>query len=944
MTHFKLLDFLIDQLRYKMKLLRYVILICVAVICGTTFAQSQRELGQLMRERGEYYFTLNVDKPAEIQAISNICSVDGTDGHTVVAYANQQEYDKLLQAGYQPNLQTPPSLREEAKMWDGNRATYAWDSYLSYGDYVSMMEGFPSSVTNGANCTFIDLGTLSTTNHRRILGVRLNNGYPDGKPKFLYTSTMHGDEVTGMILMLRLINEFCTSTDTRIQNILNNVDLFIFPCTNPDGTYYGGNNSVSGARRYNGNGVDLNRHFPDFDDGVHPDGASYYQDECQWMMDLAQEYLFTMGANYHGGAEVMNYPWDTYQPLHPDDAWWRYVSLEYVSNARANYSSYMTDTESNGITNGYAWYTITGSRQDYMNYYGQCREITIECSSTKTPSASQLPNFWNYNHIAMLAYIEQCLNGVHGIVDDAVTNLPIEGVTVTVENHDALGSSVSTHAIGDFHRPIKGGTYTFTFSKQGYYPQSVQVTVADGQREDLNIHLQPNLNLEADFTASTTNVSLGQGISFTDTSEGLVTSWEWTFDGATPSTSTVQNPTDITYNAPGDYDVTLTVTGPGGTQTVTKENYIHVAESIIMQNGSVTTCSGLFYDSGGPNSNYTNNLNYTMTIYPGTEGAMVSVNFTQFNTESNYDYLYIYNGTSTSATQIGQYSGTTSPGTVTATNAAGALTFKFTSDESQVRTGWEATVSCEYSDHTITATANPEEGGSITGAGTYTHGETCTLSTTANEGYTFINWTEDGEVVSTETTYSFVVTSDKNIVANFEEASGTMVSQTCAFVGGWNWWAPNIDITLADFEEALQGNGIKIIDQAGHYVEYDSELGWSANNNLVLEVGRMYMVQMANSFTTTVSGSIVDPAEHTITLDPGSNWVGFIGTQEMTLDEAFSGFTPTHLDNIKTQEGTSTYLNGRGWTGRVTSLVPGKGFIYKSKASTSQDFVYPTAN
>jgi hypothetical protein len=106
----------------------------------------------------------------------------------------------------------------------------------------------------------------------------------------------------------------------------------------------------------------------------------------------------------------------------------------------------------------------------------------------------------------------------------------------------------------------------------------------------------------------------------------------------------------------------------------------------------------------------------------------------------------------------------------------------------------------------------------------------------------------------------------------------------------------------------------------------------------------MYMVQMANSFTTTVSGSIVDPAEHTITLDPGPNWVGFIGTQEMTLDEAFSGFTPTHLDNIKTQEGTSTYLNGRGWTGRVTSLVPGKGFIYKSKASTSQDFVYPTAN
>ena len=478
-----------------MKLLRHICLFCALILSSSLMAQNQRELQQLMRDRGEYYFTLSVDDPTQIQELSRICSVDGTDGRNVVAYANQQEYDRLIALGYQLELQTPPSLRQEAKMWEGgDRATYEWDSYLTYGQFVSMMEGFPTSVTNGANCSLVDLGTLSTTNHRRILGVRLNNGQPNGKPKFLYTSTMHGDEVTGMILMLRLIDEFCTSTDTRIQNILNNVDLFIFPCTNPDGTYNGGNNTVTGAKRYNGNNVDLNRHFPDFDDGAHPDGASYYQDECQWMMDLAQEYLFTIGANYHGGAEVVNYPWDTYQPMHPDDAWWQYVSREYAQLCQAVNSSYMTTANSNGdtpsgITNGYAWYTITGSRQDYMNYYGQCREVTIECSKSKTPSASQLPNFWNYNHNAMLTYIEQSLNGVHGLVYDADTGEPIEGVTVSVLNHDALGSSVSTHAIGDFHRPIKGGTYTFEFSKVGYYPETVTVTVADGQHVDLTVYL-----------------------------------------------------------------------------------------------------------------------------------------------------------------------------------------------------------------------------------------------------------------------------------------------------------------------------------------------------------------------------------------------------------------------------------------------------------------------
>ena len=477
-----------------MKSIRYGILLSLVFLFGA-ISHAQQDLNTLMRERGEYYFTLNVNDPAEIQTINGICSVDGTDGRTVVCYANQQEYDKLLQAGYQPELQTPPSMRANVTMWNGN-GTYNWDAYLTYSQYVTMMQGFPSKAISGRNCELLDLGTLSTSNHRKILGVRINNGNPDGKPKFLYSSTMHGDEVTGMIIMLRLIDEFCTSTDPRIVNILNNVDLFIFPNTNPDGTYYGGNNTVNGARRRNGNNIDLNRHFPDFDDGPHPDGEAYYQDEAQWMMDLAQQYLFTMGANYHGGAEVVNYPWDTYQPLHPDDAWWQLVSHEYADLAHEVNSSYMTTLYAlpnpSGITNGYAWYTITGSRQDYMNYYAQCRELTLECSNQKTPNANMLNKYWNYNHNSMLTYIEECLKGVHGIVCDATTIEPIQGVAVTVQDHDAFGSSVSTHAVGDFHRPIKGGTYTFVFSKEGYVPQSVEVTVADGQRIDLDtVYLEP---------------------------------------------------------------------------------------------------------------------------------------------------------------------------------------------------------------------------------------------------------------------------------------------------------------------------------------------------------------------------------------------------------------------------------------------------------------------
>ena len=73
----------------------------------------------------------------------------------------------------------------------------------------------------------------------------------------------------------------------------------------------------------------------------------------------------------------------------------------------------------------------------------------------------------------------------------------------------------------------------------------------------------------------------------------------------------------------------------------------------------------------------------------------------------------------------------------------------------------------------ITAVANPVEGGTIEGAGNYSVGDTVTLKAIENEGYIFLNWTENGTVVSEEYEYSFVVELGRNLVANFETAYWT---------------------------------------------------------------------------------------------------------------------------------------------------------------------------
>ena len=67
--------------------------------------------------------------------------------------------------------------------------------------------------------------------------------------------------------------------------------------------------------------------------------------------------------------------------------------------------------------------------------------------------------------------------------------------------------------------------------------------------------------------------------------------------------------------------------------------------------------------------------------------------------------------------------------------------------------------------YTISASANPTEGGTVTGMGPYLAGQTCTLNATANGGYSFVNWTRNGTSVSTNASYSFTVTGNATYVA-----------------------------------------------------------------------------------------------------------------------------------------------------------------------------------
>lgn len=116
--------------------------------------------------------------------------------------------------------------------------------------------------------------------------------------------------------------------------------------------------------------------------------------------------------------------------------------------------------------------------------------------------------------------------------------------------------------------------------------------------------------------------------------------------------------------------------------------YVGANFSTTLATGHINTvvCSGTFKDAGG-DFDYGNGEDYLYTIAP-SGATQISMVFKTFNTETNYDYLYAYDGVDNLASSLGIFNGTANPGTVTSTG--GSLTFEFNSDNSTIKSGWEA--------------------------------------------------------------------------------------------------------------------------------------------------------------------------------------------------------------------------------------------------------------
>ncbi len=612
----------------------------------------------------QHIVKFEVENKKEAYKLPEFVQVDKFNNNTVTAYLYGENFDKFKKSGYKFQVQDHPAKGKALTMATTVAQMANWDRYPTFDVLNQMIDQFATDYPN--ICRVETIGTSEDGREIKVIKISDNPDVDEEEPEFYYTGQMHGDEIVAYIMFLRLADYMLSNygTASRVTNIINNTEIWINPLSNPDGTYNGGNNTVSSATRSNSNGVDLNRNFPSPN---KPNPSGQNESEVQMQIAFAQAHHFVMSANSHSGIELINYPWDSWTSSHPhaDQDWWEHISYNYADTVHSIAPSGYFTGQGDGVTHGGDWYVVDGSRQDNMCYYQYCRELTLELSDAKMLDASLLPAHWIYNKSAMLGYIEECHYGFNGTVKN--TNGDPLNAKIEITGHDVDNSEVYTDpAKGDYYRPIEPGTYDVTYSSYGYISQTISVTVSNWEATTIqNVVLQQASTVTVTGTVTedgTSNPLQGvkieflneAGISpvFTDASGNYTVPnvMENTYNikaSKTGYTAVIKNEAISTSNTTIDFTLAIS-------NAISFETEV---PSIFTFGGNAdwTRVSPEAYDGtySMKSGNISDNQSTTMQTELNITSAGNIIFYKKVSSESNYDFLRFY----IDGTQKGEWSG-----------------------------------------------------------------------------------------------------------------------------------------------------------------------------------------------------------------------------------------------------------------------------------------------
>lgn len=248
----------------------------------------------------------------------------------------------------------------------------------------------------------------------------------------------------------------------------------------------------------------------------------------------------------------------------------------------------------------------------------------------------------------------------------------------------------------------------------------------------------------------------------------------------------------------------------------------------------------------------------------------------------------------------------------------------------------------EYGNYnlSVAVAAMPEEGGTVTGAGTFVYDSQVTVTAVPSAEYVFSRWTVNGSPVSDNPTYTFSIHEDVELVAQFELAN--LVVAQYDLYQGWNWWSTYIHLDgesgLAQLEESLDAKGEYIKSQRNGFVSSDGE-EWYGNLR-DLNSKNMYMIQTSEPVQLAMSGLLIDASAFPIDIHSGWNWVGYPLSTSHSVNDALSLLEANEGDALKSKTQICIYDGEDGWFGTLRNMIPGQGYMLN--AQNEHTLVYNT--
>jgi len=417
-------------------------------------------------------------------AVRHGAELDGIDGEQVRVYVAPALLEELQRAGVAIALDEELMQRITDMRMHGAAAL----GYHTFEEMTNVLTHYAHTYSN--LCRLVRIGRSVQQRDLWMLKISDHPELSEDEPGVRFISTMHGDEPVGLENCLRFIETVLSNytSDARWQRLVNECELWIMPLMNPDG--------FVAVRRENAQGVDLNRSFPDRVRDPN-NSVSGRPPETAAVMLHGLSNTLTLSANFHGGALVVNYPYDGRN----DGADWpaRYVACSddrlFITLARAyadgnpRMKSSNGGAFTNGICNGAHWYPVYGGLQDWSYTWPACFDVTVELDNQKIPSATRLPALWAENMTAMLAYAEWSLRGVRGVVSNAWTGEPV-AARIVISNHTR--AVFSSAARGNYHRMLLPGVYSMTVSAEEFVAEEISgISVGTGEAVRVDVALQP---------------------------------------------------------------------------------------------------------------------------------------------------------------------------------------------------------------------------------------------------------------------------------------------------------------------------------------------------------------------------------------------------------------------------------------------------------------------